>query len=72
MRKVSMRCVGGPFAGQTLDLPAPRYISYPSPRYTVGPVPYLVNIWTGGRLCCYLTVQMKFSGSWYLGYQEEF
>lgn len=70
--KVTMRCVGGPYAGQTLTVPPPRYIWYPAPRHVVGPVPYLVNIFDGRNLHCYLTVRNGSGGAWRLLHQDTF
>lgn len=67
--KVTMRCVGGPYAGQTLTVPRPRYAWNP---YAVGPIPYLVNIFDGRHLHCYLTVPSKYGQGWHLKYQEKF
>jgi hypothetical protein len=70
--KHTMRFVGGPYAGQTVELPLPEYRRDHEGRY-LGPVPYLVNVWSGSALHCYLTVPNgDWSVNWRLEYQEEF
>lgn len=69
--RVTMRCVGGPYAGQTVTAPRPRYRRDDEGRYR-GPIPYLVNIWSGSAMHCYLTVSNGDYRGWRLQYQEEF
>lgn len=64
-----MRFVGGPHAGQTVVVPRLRY-DWSGP-YIQGPIPYLVNVWDGDAVHCYLTVPNSREGySWHLKYQE--
>lgn len=70
--KVTMRFVGGPYAGQTVLAPLPRY-QWTRGRGYQGPIPYLVKVWGQGRLCCYLTVPNdQHRDTWHLAYQKEF
>lgn len=56
--------LGGPYSGQEVKAPLPRFTrEYQS-------IPYLVNVWSGSEIHCYLTTE--YPTGWYLVYQESF
>lgn len=59
-----MIMLGGPYTGQEVKAPFPRWTR------DYRPIPYLMNVWSGSELHCYLTV--RYPTSWYLVYQESF
>jgi hypothetical protein len=67
----TMRMVRGPYSGQTIRAPAPVFRRDDDGCYR-GPVPYLVNVWSGEKLHCYLTVQNSHCSEWRLVYQDSF
>lgn len=70
--KRTMRFVGGPYAGRTVTLPVPGF-RWDGKGCHWRRAPYLVNVWDGQALHCYLTVQNhERSYNWRLVYQEAF
>lgn len=59
-----MIMLGGPYSGQEVKVRPLRWTR------DYHPVPYLVNVWSGSKLHCYLTVE--YPNAWYLVYQESF
>ena len=71
-----MRCVGGPFAGQTLDVPFGQLKIHwrPPPGSAWEPWPMAELVWIihGPDRHCYQPVANGWDGSWRLIYRDTF
>lgn len=66
--KVEAMFLGGPYSGQTYRIPQAERPH----RFGYRHAHYLVNVWDGKAVHCYLTGQSRTTGFWYLRYQDSF
>lgn len=66
--KVEAVFLGGPYSGQAYRIPQAEYKS----EFGYQLAHYLVNIWDGREVHCYLTERSDATHFWYLRYQDSF